>query len=68
MKNLTTPQAILFGLGLIALSISSIPYSTKLVTPAFASNSIKKIAICNPNSNRCATIGNSGRFWVGSTK
>ena len=67
MKNLTTPQAILFGLGLIALSISSIPYSTKLVTPAFASNSIK-IAICNLNSNRCANIGNSGRFWVGNTK
>ena len=44
MKNLTTPQAILFGLGLIALSISSIPYSTKLVTPAFASNSIKSFA------------------------
>ena len=68
MKNLTTPQAILFGLGLIALSISSIPYSTKLITPAFTSNSIKKIAICNPNSNRRATIGNSGRFWVGNTK
>ena len=34
MKNLTTPQAILFGFGLVALAIASIPYSSHVVTPA----------------------------------
>ena len=38
MKNLTTPKAILFGLGLIALSIASLPYSSNIVKPAYASN------------------------------
>ena len=37
MKNLTTPQAILFGLGLIALTIASFPYSSNIVKPAHAS-------------------------------
>ena len=45
MKNLTTPQAILFGFGLVALAIACIPYSLQVVTPAFASNSVRKIAI-----------------------
>ena len=36
MKNLTTPKAILFGLGLIALAIASVPYSSQLIKPAFA--------------------------------
>ena len=38
MKNLTTPKAILFGLGLIALAIASFPYSSKIVKPAYASS------------------------------
>ena len=44
MKNLTTPQAILFGLGLIALAIASVPYSSKIIKPAFAmsKNDIRK--------------------------
>ena len=33
MKNLTTPQAILFGFGLIALAIVTVPYSSKIVKP-----------------------------------
>ena len=37
MKKLTTPKAILFGLGLIALSIASFPYSSNIVKPAYAS-------------------------------
>ena len=36
MKNLTTPQSILFGLGLIALAIASVPFSQKIVSPAIA--------------------------------
>ena len=35
-KNLTTPKAILFGLGLIALAIASVPYSSQIIKPAFA--------------------------------
>ena len=38
MKNLTTPQAILCGLGLIALAIASVPYSSKIVKPAYAAS------------------------------
>jgi len=53
MKNLTTPQAILIGLSLIALAIASIPFSSGIVKDAHASN-IQKIAICDINSNRCA--------------
>ena len=37
MDNLTTPKSILFGLGLIALAIASVPYSTKIVKSAHAS-------------------------------
>ena len=36
MKNLTTPQAILCGLVLIALAIASIPYSPTIIKPAYA--------------------------------
>ena len=36
MENLTTPKAILFGLGLIALAIASVPYSSMLVKDAKA--------------------------------
>ena len=37
MDNLTTPKSILFGLGLIALAIASVPYSTNIIKPANAS-------------------------------
>ena len=42
MKKLTTPKAILFGFGLIALSIVSVPYSSKLISYAHASNNLTK--------------------------
>lgn len=55
MKNLTTPQAILFGFGLVALAIASIPYSSQVVTPALASShGVHKIAICNSAGSACA--------------
>ena len=38
MKNLTTPQAILCGLGLIALAITLAPYSSSLVQTAYAAS------------------------------
>ena len=49
MKNLTTPQAILCGFGLIALAIASVPYSSQIVKPAYANSGVNKIAICNPD-------------------
>ena len=45
MENLTTPKAILFGLGLIALAIASVPYSSMLVKDAQANN-IQRVQIC----------------------
>lgn len=36
MKKLTTPKAVLFGFGLIATAIASVPYSSKIIKPAFA--------------------------------
>ena len=56
MKNLTTPQAILFGFGLVALAIASIPYSSQVITPAFASNSVHKIAICDETGTKCSNV------------
>ena len=56
MKNLTTPQAILCGLGLIALAIASVPYSSTIIKPAYASNGVNKIAICNQNGIGCAEV------------
>ena len=47
MKNLTTPQAILCGFGLVALAIASVPYSSQIVKPAYASSGVNKIAICD---------------------
>ena len=38
MKNLTTPQAILCGLGLIALAIATVPYSSTIIKPAYAAS------------------------------
>ena len=57
MKNLTIPQAILCGFGLVALAIASVPYSSQIVKPAYASNGVNKIAICNQSGSRCADIG-----------
>ena len=62
MKNLTTPKAILFGLGLIALAIASVPYSSQIVKPAFASNKVHKIAICDSYGSKCAVITDKGRL------
>ena len=56
MKKLTTPQAILFGFGLIALAIVSVPYSSQIIQPAYASNGVTKIAICNEVGHLCAGI------------
>ena len=64
MKNLTTPKAILFGLGLIALAIASVPYSSKIVKPAYASNGVHKIAICNESGSKCADIDWGGQLLV----
>ena len=70
MKNLTTPKAILFGLGLIALAIASVPYSSQIIKPAFAnfhtSDEFIKVMICGKNvlgGNDCADI-NNGRLSV----
>ena len=54
MKNLTTPQAILFGFGLVALAIASVPYSSQVITPALASNSVQKVQICDYDGITCA--------------
>ena len=65
MKNLTTPQAILGGLALIALAVASIPYSSNIVSPAHAAGGIQKVAICDfKRPKSCAPVwsppGNSG--------
>ena len=59
MKNLTTPQAILCGFGLVALAIASIPYSSQIIKPAFANSDsdIQKVEICGYDTDkelRCA--------------
>ena len=54
MKNLTTPQAILFGFGLVALAIASIPYSSQVITPALASNHVQKVQLCDSDGRLCA--------------
>jgi len=64
MKNLTTPQAILYGLGLIALAIASVPYSSKIVKPAYANNGVHKIALCKQRGEKCAAMkGDSLRIF-----
>ena len=60
MKNLSTPQAILCGFGLVALAIASVPYSSQIVKPAYASTGVHKIAICDEYGNKCATMDNRG--------
>jgi hypothetical protein len=61
MQNLTTSQAILCGLGLIALAIASVPYSSTIIKPAYASNGVHKIAICEPDGSLCARIHSKSR-------
>ena len=56
MKNLTTSKAILFGLGLIALAIASVPYSSQIIKPAFAKYDIQKVALCDYNTMICAKV------------
>ena len=56
MKNLTTPQAILCGFGLVALAIASIPYSSQIIKPAYASNGVHKVAICDKWGDKCADL------------
>ncbi len=58
MKNLTTPQAILCGFGLVALAIASIPYSSQIVKPALANSGVQKVTICSPDGYSC------GDNWV----
>ena len=57
MENLTTPKAILFGLGLIALAIASVPYSSMLVKDAHANN-IQKVEICSSKGGCASVYGN----------
>lgn len=66
MKNLTTPQAVLGGLALIALAVASIPYSSNIVTPAHAykfgdkaASDVQKVTICEPDGIICG-LGASG--------
>lgn len=56
MKNLTTPQAILCGFGLVALAITSIPYSSQIIKPAYANNGVQKIAICYEYGSTCVSV------------
>ena len=65
MKNLTTPQAILCGFALVALAITSIPYSSQIVTSAYAgSHTVRKIAICSENGQHCTRVNSSGIMQV----
>jgi hypothetical protein len=64
MRNLTTSQAVLGGLALIALAIDSIPYSIDIVTPAHASE-IQKVALCDAKSpSNCARVLSVGQVMV----
>ena len=56
MKNLTTPQSILYGFGLVALAIASVPYSSQIIKPAFANSGVHKIAICEKDGYQCMDI------------
>ena len=40
MKNLSTPQTILLGFGLIAIAIASVPYSNLIIKPAHALSNV----------------------------
>ena len=55
MRNLTSPQAILLGLGLVAIAVASIPYSSKLIKPAIADlhGEVQKVTLCNSTGSDC---------------
>ena len=59
MKNMTIPQSIFFGLSLIAIAITSIPFSSNMIKDAHASN-VQKIAICDKTGSRCSDISSFG--------
>ena len=63
MKNMTIPQSIFFGLSLIAIAITSIPFSSNMIKDAHASN-VHKIAICDKNGNKCTRVGSNGILWT----
>ena len=54
----------MFGLGLIALAITSVPYSSKIVKPAFASSEVHKIAICNKSGSTSVDVHETN--WDGN--
>ena len=63
MKNLTTPQAVLGGLALIALAVASIPYSSSIVTPAHAyGEKIQRVAICDTKGIFCGDFTLNGEL------
>ena len=61
--KLTTPTAIFLGLALIAVAIF---FRQPSISEAQATghNTVKKIAICNMNGTRCASIDNKGRLGL----
>lgn len=77
MKNLTTPKAILIGLGLIALAIAIKPITGGLIGTANA-NQVPQVQICGwthtdeqlrqvPYLERewhCATVGRFGSLSI----
>lgn len=44
--ELTAPKAILVGMSLIAVAISSIPYSKSVVTETYAANGVQQVQLC----------------------
>ena len=61
--KLTTPTAIFLGLALIAAAIF---FRQPSISEAQATghNTVKKIAICNKEGTRCASIDNKGRLGL----
>ena len=80
MQKLTTPKAILFGLGLIALAIASVPYSSSLVKTAHANqlpiteDGVLRVELCGVGVDltvkplaktlKCAMVTDDGMLWV----
>ena len=63
MKNLTTPKAILIGLGLIALAIAIQPVTGGLIGTANA-NQVPQVQICGWNmTDREAAARKLNRRW-----
>jgi hypothetical protein len=81
MQKLTTPNAILFGLGLIALAIASVPYSSSLVKTAHANqlpiskDGFLKVQLCGTSidyrtfstKKGCANVSSVGQVSVFQT-